>query len=75
MNPKQLLQIAGLWKKFCANHPRFPRFLQAVAKEGIGEDTIISVEVKTPDGKTYNANIKLLASDMELIDTLKQIKP
>lgn len=75
MNPMQLLQIVNIWKKFCANHPRFPMFLQAVGKEGLTEDSVISIEVKTPEGKTYNANVKLLASDMELIDAIKQIKP
>ena len=70
MNPMQLLQIVNIWKKFCANHPRFPMFLQAVGKEGLTEDSVISIEVKTPEGKTYNANVKLLASDMNGDDNL-----
>lgn len=74
MNPMQLFQIKSMWDKFCTNHPRFPRFLSAMAKEGIAEDTIISIEVKTPEGKTYNANLKVQAGDMELINTLKQMK-
>ena len=42
--------------------------------EGIAEDTIISIEVKTPEGKTYNANLKVQPGDMELVNTLKQMK-
>lgn len=74
MNPMQLFQIKSMWDKFCANHPRFPQFLSAVAKEGIAEDTIISIEVKTPEGKTYNANLKVQPGDMELVNTLRQMK-
>ena len=50
------------------------QILSAVAKEGIAEDTIISIEVKTPEGKTYNANLKVQPGDMELVNTLKQMK-
>jgi len=74
MNPMKLLQLQGAWNKFKENHPKFPLFINAVAREGIKENTIIEIKIITPEGKDYNANLKLTASDMELIETLKKMQ-
>lgn len=73
MNPMKLLQIQGAWNKFRDNHPKFPLFINAVAKEGLRENTVIEIAVTTPEGKTYNTNLKLCASDMELMETIKDL--
>ena len=74
MNPMKLLQLQSAWKQFAENHPKFPLFINAMAKEGIKEDTIIEIKITTPEGRDYNANLKLTASDMELIEILKNLK-
>lgn len=73
MNPMALLQFQEAWNKFKTNHPKFPLFMSAVAKEGIRENTVIEVSVTTPEGKSYHANVKLTPSDMELIELLKSL--
>ncbi len=73
MNPMALLQLQEAWKKFKTNHPKFPLFMKAVAKEGIRENAVIEVSVTTPEGKNYRTNVKLTPSDMELIELLKNI--
>ncbi len=73
MNPMALLQLQEAWKKFKTNHPKFPLFMDAVAKEGIRENAVIEVSVTTPEGKNYRTNVKLTSSDMELIELLKNI--
>ncbi|MFT3983939.1 MAG: hypothetical protein QM697_08525 [Lachnospiraceae bacterium] len=74
MNPMALLQLQEAWNKFKSNHPKFPLFMDAVAKEGICENTVIEVNVTTAEGKSYSTNVKLTPSDMELIGLLKSIR-
>ena len=63
----------GAWQKFTANHPKFPKFLKAVAAEGIQEHTIIEVSVTTPEGKTYCSNLKITQDDLDLLEQFKHI--
>ncbi len=74
MNPMALLQLQEAWNKFKSNHPKFPLFMDAVAKEGIRENTVIEVSITTDEGKSYSTNVKLTPSDMELIGLLKSIR-
>lgn len=73
MNPMQFMKMKGAIEQFKQNHPKFPLFLNAVTKDGMKADTVIEVTVTEPDGKTYNTNLKLSNSDIELIQTLKSM--
>ena len=73
MNPTQIFQMMGAWQKFTANHPKFPKFLKAVAAEGLKEDTLIEVNITTPEGKTYCSNLKITQSDLELFKQMKDM--
>jgi len=46
-NPAALLQMMNLWNRFERNHPKFPKFLKAVAQKGIKEGSIIEINVTT----------------------------
>lgn len=74
MNPTQIFQVMNAWKTFTSNHPKFPKFLQAVSKEGIKEDTIIEINVTTPEGKNYCSNLKITQSDLELFQQIKNMQ-
>lgn len=75
-NPMEIMKIIGMWNTFKANHPKFPKFMTAAAQPGvITEDTIIEMKITTPDGKTLETNLKITASDLELVQQLKNIKP
>ncbi len=74
MNPNQIFQLMGAWQKFTSNHPKFPKFLQAVANDGIKEDTVIEVTVTTPEGKNYCSNLKITQSDLELFQQIKNMQ-
>ncbi|MBP9996993.1 MAG: hypothetical protein KBT19_06915 [Lachnospiraceae bacterium] len=69
-----IMKIKGAWERFAANHPKFPMFISAVSKKGIKEGTIIEIGITDPDGTVMNTNIKISASDLELVDLLKSIK-
>ena len=73
MNPTQIFQIMGAWQKFTSNHPKFPKFLKAVASEGIKENTVIEVTVISPEGKRYCSNLKITQSDLELFEQIKHM--
>lgn len=73
MNTTQIFRLMGAWQKFTSNHPKFPRFLKAIAAEGIKEDTIIEISITTPEGKTYCSNVKITQSDLELFEQMKHI--
>ncbi len=55
------------------NHPKFPLFLNAVSQNALVEGTIIEINVTTPEGKNYCTNVKLKSSDLELMETLKNM--
>ena len=72
INPFQLMQFQEMLTSFRQNHPKFPMFLQAVKKNALTEGTIIELSVKTPDEKNYCTNLRLTASDVELLQKLLQ---
>lgn len=72
-NPAALLQMMNLWNRFQNNHPKFPRFISAVMKNAIKEDSIIEIKVTTADGECYDSNLKINADDMEMIRQIKEM--
>lgn len=74
MNPMELLQLKSHLDTFKNNHPKFVQFFNAVAAKGIHEGSIIEINVETPDGEKYNANMRVLQSDLELIQKLKNLQ-
>ena len=69
----KLLQIKSAWDKFVINHPKFPRFLQAVGSGVINTGTIIEINITTADGKNYSTNLKIREEDMELFREAKEL--
>lgn len=74
MNPMKLLQMQKAFNEFKGRHPKFPMFIDAVAREGVRENTIIEVRVTTPEGRTYDSSLKICREDLELFETLKEMK-
>lgn len=72
-NPAALLQMMNLWNRFEHNHPKFPKFLKAVAQKGIKEGSIIEIRVTTADGENFDSNLKVSAEDMELVAQMKNL--
>lgn len=70
-NPAAILQMMNLWSRFQKNHPKFPKFLSAVARNGIAEGSIVEIKVTTAQGESFDSNLKVNAEDMELIEQLK----
>ena len=74
MNPQGLMQAMAAWNTLQGNHPKFPAFLDAIKRQGIKEDTIIEVSITDPDGKKIETNIKVKQSDLDLFNSLKDMR-
>lgn len=72
-NPAAILQLMNLWGRFQKNHPKFPKFLSAVVKNGIKEGSIIEIKVTTAQGESFDSNLKVNADDIEMIEQLKNL--
>lgn len=76
MNFNQITMLSKMknaMETFLRNHPKFPLFLNAVSQDALVEGTIIEINVTTPEGKNYCTNVKLKSSDLELMETLKNM--
>lgn len=69
MNLMNLMQLKEAWSIFKDNHPKFPLFLKAASESAL--NSMIEIRVTSPEGKTLTTNMKLKASDLELIEQLK----
>ena len=72
MNFQSLLQLKSLWQRFTNQHPKFPAFLRA-AQPALKEGSILSFTITTPEGKTLESNLKVTSTDLELVESLKQL--
>lgn len=69
-------QLAAIQKaketmdRFRKNHPKFPAFIEAVSKNALKDGTLIEITVTTPDGTSYESNLKLNSEDMELLEMI-----
>ncbi len=74
-NPMEMMKLMNMWNTFKSNHPKFPMFLNAASQPGvIGEGAILEMKITTPDGRTMETNLKVQASDMAMIEQLKQLR-
>lgn len=74
MNPAAMMQAMNAWRTFTLNHPKFPAFLEALKRQGVKEDTIIEISLTDPDGTKIETNLKVKQSDLELFESLKNMR-
>lgn len=73
MNPLDMMKFSSLWSTFTANHPKFPKFIAAASRKGVlAEGSVIAMQITTPNGETLETNLKITASDLELVQQLKK---
>lgn len=73
INPAKLLKLRGAWDTFTRNHPKFPKFIEAIQRKGITEGTIIEINITTAEGETISSNLKLTESDIALFGELREL--
>ena len=73
MNPASLMKLMNAKAVFDSNHPKFAAFLHSVFSRRPEEGTVVEFTVTRPGEEPIKANIKLKASDLELIAELKEL--
>ena len=74
MNPASMMKIMGAMNTFKSNYPQFVNFIQVAFGRGIEEGTIIEISVTKPGEEKITSNIRVLQSDLDLLNSLKDIK-
>lgn len=74
MNPQNMMAMMAAWSQFQNNHPKFPAFINAVRNQGIKEGSIIEISITDPDGKKIETNLKINESDMQLFESIKNMR-
>ena len=69
-NIGNMMKVMNAWNTFKQNHPKFPTFCSAVSRRGIREGSILEVTYISPEGEKLTTNIKVQASDLELLREL-----
>ena len=73
INPADMIKIMNAKKRFEANHPKFFAFFKAVFSKPMEEGTVIEISVKRPGEDAITTNIKVLQSDLELMQELQSL--
>lgn len=72
-NPAAIMKLMAARNKFNANHPKFGAFLKAVFGREIEEGTVIEISVERPGEQKMTTNIRVMQSDLELLNELKEL--
>ena len=73
INPASIMKIMGAKNKFSNNHPKFVAFLSMIFSRGIIEGSIIEITITRPGEQPITSNMKVMQSDLELMDELKTL--
>ncbi len=73
MNPASMMKLMNAKNKFSANHPKFVAFLKAAFSREIAEGTIIEITLTRPGEEPMTTNLKVLQSDLDLLNELQDI--
>lgn len=74
MNPTAMMKVMSAVNTFKSNHPKFASFIDMLIKNGVTEGTVIEITMTKPGEEPVTANMKVLESDMELFQSLKNMK-
>lgn len=71
MDLSAMFKLKQSWAVFAGNHPKVPGFINELRQKGFCEGQEIAIAVRYPDGTQVKTGIRLQASDLELLNSLK----
>ena len=74
MNPADMMKMMGAFKNFQEAHPKAVSFFQVVFGSGIPADTVMELTVTKPGEQPMTTNIKVTQQDLELFESLKNMR-
>ena len=73
MNPASIMKIMSAKAQFERNHPKFSAFLKVVFSRPVEEGTVTEFTVTRPGEEPMTANIRVQQSDLDLLESLKEL--
>lgn len=73
LNPASMMKIMNAKNKFTENHPKFVAFLSKIFSVGVTEGTVIEITVTRPGEEPITTNMKVLQSDLDLMQELQEL--
>lgn len=73
MDMGAMMKMMSAKKQFEKNHPKFFSFCKAAFGRGVEVDTIFEISVTKPNGETMTTNLKVCQSDLDLLNSLKDL--
>lgn len=74
MDPSMIFKLMKMKGDFEKNHPKANQFVQSVILTGMPEGTIVEMTVTKPGEEAVTTNIKITQSDLEMVESLKNLK-
>lgn len=74
INPGAMMKMMNAKNTFTKNHPKFVQFLRVVFSSQVEEGTVFEITVTKPGQEPITTNFKVLASDLELMESLKDLQ-
>lgn len=72
-NIDMMFKLRRIWSDFSSNHPGVAGFIGQVGRRGIGEGAVIDLKITYPDGSHLETNMRVNASDIEMMEKLKEL--
>lgn len=73
MNPASIVKLMSAKNRFSNHHPKFEAFLKSVFSRKLEEGTVIEITVTRPGESPVTSNFRVLESDLELLEELKEL--
>ena len=73
MNPNIMMKLMSAWGNFQNAHPKVVSYFNMLSKQKLEEGTVIQITVTRPGGEPLTCNMKVLQSDLDMIEDLKQL--
>jgi hypothetical protein len=74
MNMASIMKLMNLQNRFVQTHPKFAAFFKNMLAQGVEEGSVIEITVTKTDGTTATGNMRVQASDLEMLQELKNMR-
>ena len=73
MDFQMISKMMNAKNQFEQTHPKFAAFVTSIARSGIEVGSVIEIKITKPDGTDVTANMRVQQSDLDLVNTLKEM--
>ena len=74
INPATMAKIINAKNTFERNHPKFVLFIKVIFSRPVEEGTVFEITVTRPGEEPITTNFKVMQSDLDLMNSLKDLQ-